>query len=168
MSFKPKFAARKYQPHHIAALVQCTFFTGEGFGSGGLNDPVDLDGMKKCWELYKPAILPVWIAHYPGTRPRAWWLFDSTEPRKRIDGQPHPFTDPTRAALDLYDLFYGMPRFTRTLEDLAAAYESQADYLDRLKLMDKTERKAALEQNLDDVRRPAKSVLMEILAAAGF
>lgn len=158
--FKTKFASRKYQPEHVKALVQPTFFADEGFDSK--------EAMADCWNKYRQVILSVWIQHYPGTRPLAWWAFDALEPRMRIDAQPHPFTDPHQAGPDLYDLTYGRPRFTRTAEDLAAEYESQANYLDRLKLMDKTERKAGLEQDLDDVKRPSKAVLMEILAAAGF
>lgn len=72
--------------------------------------------LEALWREYGPAVLPLWVRRYPGTRPRAWWRHAAPEPRRRLDGRPARWV--------------GQP----------GAYEGQATYLDRLGLLLKGER----------------------------
>lgn len=70
------------------------------------------------------------------------------------DGKPHPFDNPERnAKVDewrrtypdvanraAYKLYFGKPSCLMTADDFEAAYESEAEYLDRLELLTDDER----------------------------
>ncbi len=38
------------------------------------------------WHACRAAILPLWIAQRPCSRPKAWWIFDAPENRTRVAG----------------------------------------------------------------------------------
>ena len=40
----------------------------------------------KDWQAVKDDIIATWIAEHPGTRPFAWWQYDSPGPRSRVGG----------------------------------------------------------------------------------
>lgn len=72
-----------------------------GHGSVGWWRPYDLfcdqtmstrsrDEMAHCpcvrfavWERHRAAVLAMWIAQRPGTRPSLWWTFDAPQERRR-------------------------------------------------------------------------------------
>ena len=87
----------------------------------------------RAWETLRDELLPAWIEAKPGTRPTAWWRCDmpSGTRRERTDGGKHPFDDPTYRLPR--ELFRGTPQYRRP-EDMAAEYETQAQFLMRLNL----------------------------------
>ena len=117
------------------------------------------DDKRVAWEAGRADILAEWIAERPGTRPPAWWDFDSPERRRRIDGKPHPFDVPERVALvakherenpgrkvDSCRLSYGLPCIAMVETDWEdAEYEDEMDYLSRLDLLTDDERAALAE-----------------------
>lgn len=118
-------------------LTGNVFFAGEGF------DQADAPAMKAAWVGLEGTILPIWVQYRPGTRPAAWWLFAAPERRQRIDGKPHPFDNPERAAKiervgyvgDMNQLCFGKPNFLIVRDDFDARYETEADFLARLNLL---------------------------------
>lgn len=121
-------------------------------------EPIPHEERRALWEERRDELMGEWIQEEPGTRPWAWWEFDAPERRRRIDGKPHPFDNPTREAEireraaenpepvhDATCLWYGCPRFMivlpgRDMDDFEAVYESQREYLDRLGLLTADER----------------------------
>jgi len=115
------------------------------------------DQLVRHWERARDGIMAEWIEDYPGTRPRGWWCFDRPEPwRKRLGGVGDAVGLPGRFAsrgTNWCAMEHGLPRFWTT--PLVArmrgglpfdpadppAYESQAVYLYRLKLLRPGERK---------------------------
>ena len=119
-------------------------FFGDGYGR---TNP-DRERMQADWEQYRDDLLAEWIQKHPGTRPFAWWLFDSPERRRTADGSVHPFDNPERIAhveecrllypnspMDAYRLRYGRPSTHVGFGDGLVRYESEADYLSRLDLL---------------------------------
>ncbi len=41
---------------------------------------------REVWHRHRDDLLQKWIADHPGTRPCAWWKFESLEPRRRLGG----------------------------------------------------------------------------------
>ena len=135
------------------------FFAGDGFP--------DEESCRAGWLQLRGEILARWIKEHPGTRPWAWWNFNSPERRRRIDGGIHPFDNTERQAMverlreqnsaracegkygmpdtqtchDPCSLWFGKPCiiFPAT-DDHLAAYESEQNYLDRLGLLTDEER----------------------------
>ena len=119
-----------------------------------------------AWEELRDELLPTFIAERPGQRPWAWGAVESPEPRRRIDGRPHPFDDPQREAqleqdrqhLDYalhaleYSLSFGLPNLWVLPSDGCDAYEREQDYLHRLGLLTYAESQAleALEVEQGD------------------
>lgn len=123
-------------------------FFGDGYGRDNLNDPERLDEMRQGWEDFRDELLPEWIAHFPRSRPYAWWVFDAPERRQRIDGKPHPFDNPERNAIiesnrekypsspmDACRLSFGRPTIYLCGDDGVAQYETESAYLERLGLL---------------------------------
>jgi hypothetical protein len=50
-------------------------------------DPDDLEFWEAAWSYHGKRLLENWIARYPGSRPWAWWQFDSPELRVEEDDQ---------------------------------------------------------------------------------
>lgn len=112
---------------------------------------------RTAWEDLRDEIMGEWIQKHPGTRPWGWWQFEAPEPRRRVDGKPHPFKNPERetkvaawrevcpevAAREAHKLFYGKPAVLIVPDDFAAAYEDELAYLRRLKLLTADERRRA-------------------------
>ena len=110
-----------------------------------------------AWQILAPQILRDWIdpSHPrrdcsrlmcgPGTRPWAWWHLDKRERRRRLNGV-HPFDNPERNALvaartaehgnaaDYMKVYFGCPGALCIHDDFEAVYESEPQYLERLKL----------------------------------
>lgn len=51
----------------------------------------DEDERREAWFAHREEILERWR---PGSRPAAWWAFESPEPRERPHGQPTSSDDP--------------------------------------------------------------------------
>ena len=121
-------------------LLNGQWFFGEPFAT--------VDAERSAWIEHRDYLLGKWIADEPGTRPAAWWKFDAPERRRRIDGKPHPFDDPTRIAIlnsikvehpqwDLTQhtaLSFGLPAILFPETDLNAKFEAEDRSLDRLQL----------------------------------
>lgn len=90
--------------------------------------------MIQIWELVQGEFLPGWIRDHPGTRPFAWWVCDAPERMKRPDGQ-------------VVEKLIAPPGYWVAKFE-AAAFESQAEYLLRLDLMDASEKKIVLNQDI--------------------
>ena len=143
----------EYTPAHIRHLLSGNDFFGAGFP--------DNRSMQEGWESLRAEILPEWIRDNPGTRPYSWWLYDSPEPRRRIDGRLHPFDDPERPdrieiiagqpgtipgyAERMAETYYGLPacKFPEDFGD----YETEYDYLRRLGLLAANETADAVSAN---------------------
>src|SRR5262245_30971975 len=41
----------------------------------------DWDRHRGAWQAIVDEALPQWVGHYPGTRPRSWWLWTAPELR---------------------------------------------------------------------------------------
>ena len=116
---------------------------------------LDVQGMRRGWDDLRDELLPTWIVDRPGTRPHAWWLFDAPEPRRRIDGLPHPWDNPERwvrvkglpfrTVLATYKLSFGKPSSWLSTDDRDAEYETEIDYLDRLDLFVGRERQRLID-----------------------
>ena len=162
---KQKIKARRgYKKAHISALLWPPFIAQEAFG----DNPTDWPAMRACWLDYWDTILPIWIENCPGTRPYAWWCFAAPERRRRIDGKPHPFDRSGRKlpeGISPHELHYGMPRYLKTEDDFQAQYETEYDYLLRLKLMSQTEKQDALKS--DGEASDKKVIIEKILMALG-
>ena len=83
----------------------------------------------------------------PGTKPYVWWKLDAPEPRRRVDGEPHPFENPERIAhveriakkhpqfkKEAYKLYWRCPGSLCIPDDFGAQYETQQAYIERLDL----------------------------------
>lgn len=112
---------------------------GGGFGRDELGE-FDEPPAREAWSELHDELLPLWIYEHPRSRPWAWWRFDTREPRQRIDGKPHPFTNPDRDEASRA-LWFGAPCIFITLEELShpPEYETEAAYLARLNLLTPTE-----------------------------
>lgn len=136
----------------VAALPDaCRYqlLTGcDHFGCGFGRDPTGaaLDRMRADWQTHRDELLAEWIAEHPGTRPFAWWQFDSVGRRETIDGSVHPFDRPERRELcrrwhaahsgmrhdeRFVELFFGVPVICVEW----VRYESERAYLARLNLL---------------------------------
>ena len=124
-------------------------------------DP-DLEDLREGWLELRDGIMAAWVQEHPGSRPWAFWQFDSKEPRRRLDGVP-PHDDPRRrafvatiaASLDspeegqryiarTRELRFGVPSvWVYDIDGEAAArYETEVAYLRRMGLLGKEEAKA--------------------------
>ncbi|MFH1419620.1 MAG: hypothetical protein ABII12_15195 [Planctomycetota bacterium] len=154
---RPKRRRAGYGESHIRQLLTGFDFFGDAFGRED-RGTLDLHAMREGWELLRDELLPKWIEEHPGTRPAAWWLFDSPQRRRRTDSKPHPFANPERrarveewrrdhpdvAARDAYRLWFGKPACLIVLDDFDAAYEPERTYLERLGLLTEDEQAAIL------------------------
>jgi hypothetical protein len=88
------------------------------------------DELRKVWRQLRSDLLDRHIKEKPGTRPWAWWRFESTEPREQVSDGPEPIGPPD---------WFGKP--SRYLgQPPENMYESQVDYLERLGLLTDDER----------------------------
>jgi hypothetical protein len=116
------------------------FFTGieDLSGPDAMDLLVNLTGLHETmqqeeWEKHKKTLLAEWITASPGSRPWAWWMWDSPGPRQLISGT---------GTVSGKQLYKGVPLYWRTYDegDLPT-YESEASYLDRHGLLKADERR---------------------------
>ena len=50
----------------------------------------DEQGLRELWKRARAEVLTTWIKGNPGTRPSAWWKFDTREPRRLLSGAGCP------------------------------------------------------------------------------
>jgi len=174
MRVKRRIKARRtpWTPHHIDTLM------GGLENTMGFGDPWNLNtsderreeilaAMRAAWMELRGALLPAWRRLFPGTRPAAWWLFESKEPR-RVTAGPGLFVMRDPEALPWAKrLSFGAPCvFSAEDETDPSDYESQATYLDRLGLLTAAERRAPLTP-LSDGELVALAAEVDWLAACG-
>jgi hypothetical protein len=151
MRVKRRIKARRtpWTPHHIDTLM------GGLENTMGFGDPWNLNTSDERRE----EIL--------ATRPAAWWLFESKEPR-RVTAGPGLFVMRDPEALPWAKrLSFGAPCvFSAEDETDPSDYESQATYLDRLGLLTAAERRAPLTP-LSDGELVALAAEVDWLAACG-
>jgi hypothetical protein len=97
------------------------------------------EARRKFWREYSDMVVRWHARHWPGTRPRLWWRYDSPQPRRRVGGIGTPLHECTAYALLLHD---GIPADWRRPGDGFSRgvpidrrdpprFESQASYLRR-------------------------------------
>ena len=87
--------------------------------------PLTDEQLRNLWFELREELLPEHIAKHPGTRPWAWWRFESTLPRLQMNDGPEPLEPPN---------FFGKPSAYSVMPP-ADMFESEADYLIRLNLL---------------------------------
>ena len=116
------------------------------------------------WQLIRDDLLRDWIREHAGTRPFAWWRYDSPGPRRRAGGTgdvipayDHPmslkfgifrksaFVD-ARLLVAVAPVGAGLTPFD---ENDPPSFESEAAYLDRHGFLSATERKALPPDAMD-------------------
>ncbi|MDX9861651.1 MAG: terminase large subunit [Rhodospirillales bacterium] len=117
----------------------------------GRQPEISREELAAAWERLRAAILADWIRERPGTRPWAWWEFDALEPRRQISGGPPRDGD---------GLWFGVPPCWG-LEQFAdpPVFETESEYLTRLKLLEKGERR----REAKDAEKLERGVYAEIL-----
>jgi hypothetical protein len=99
------------------------------------------DRARALWEQRRDELLDYWLADPArlGTRPAAWWRFESTEPRRQLGGRGPLLTEryPNMSA----PLDHGMPLFFEIDERDPPRFESEAAFLDRHGLLGAAERR---------------------------
>lgn len=129
---------RRPRPRQRAAVSYAMRdYLASGSYFGFLDDRPEVDEpseteARAAWAACRDDILAVFERDTPGRRPYAWWRFESSEPRRRLDRKERPGRG---------ELRFGVPRFLRTSEDFLAEYESEEAYLRRLGLLTATERR---------------------------
>ena len=140
--------------HRKQLLDGSHYFFGEGIGrEGSLNEPLDVDRMKRAWEELRTELMAKWIKENPCTRPYAWWRFDSPE-RRRCTSGVHPFhtkehtTETARIkakypnGVKLDALSYGTPQYhMRHADKSVCQFEIEPDYLKHFGLLTEGEAK---------------------------
>lgn len=115
---------------------------GRGFGMPRRCN-INIRAAEEAWLHLRDELLPRFITEHPGRRPWAWWAFDSLVLRRRIGGGTHPHDHPDWPSACPKEFWFGLPSPYRWLPDgehfhpheKHPAYESEADYLRRLKLL---------------------------------
>ena len=98
---------------------------------------------RDLWVLHRDTILRRWIRSHPGTRPRAWWLYDSPEPRRLLSGSGQP-----AHLVSAYAEQYVLGIVTVWAGFSSAdppVFETQSDFLKRHRLLFTGERSCARE-----------------------
>ncbi len=116
------------------------------------------DDWLDAWKDMKENLLSAFVAQCPGQRPHCWWEFEAPERRRCTDGA-HLFENPEReahlrriaATLPAHDreryfresnkLWFGVPSCLCIKSDFGRTYESEPEYLDRLGLLEESERR---------------------------
>jgi hypothetical protein len=103
-----------------------------------LND----EDARACWQQFRQELMEEWFENEPaGTRPWAWWQFDSVGERRRLGGVGTPARDRSDCPEWARKVSYGMPGVFA--DDYSAAdpprFESEADYLKRNRLLTREE-----------------------------
>lgn len=162
--FKRK-ASKKTKTVNEIVYYLCTGEFPEGEQKLSLKEMLNLKKEKiteSHWLRFKNEIMKDWIQKYPGSRPWAWWKFESPkEKRRRVDGTGDAQTDIFKSylksgqVLKIKDNFpFGVPElwfqehhkkmypkreFEVLDKDDPPTFEGQAEYLKRHGLMSKSE-----------------------------
>jgi len=120
-------------PANVLAYLKDDF-SGSPEVARNVRAAVYFNDIAAWWGLMKDEILEDWAREQPGTRPRAWWEYNSKEPRRRLGGTGEPDHGG--------NLQWGLPRFwTPNLRGVAIdpedppRFESEAAYLKRCGLL---------------------------------
>ena len=81
--------------------------------------------MKAAWWELRDELLSTWIEQHPGTRPYAWWRFESPELRRQMEPGPESIGPPD---------WFGCPSSFRGMPH-DGMFETEGEYLDRLGLL---------------------------------
>jgi hypothetical protein len=82
-------------------------------------------GLHDAWRELREELLDAWIAEHPGSRPWAWWRWDSPEPRRQVRPGPATVGPPT---------WFGRPAIYKSCPP-SDMYEDERAYLSRLGLL---------------------------------
>lgn len=122
--------------------------------------------LRAAWLELRDDLLAAHVRKSPGSRPWAWWRWSAPELRcRRLDSDVHPFDNPERLervareklAGNVWfvqaaaELPFGVPRLLIVLDDFAAQYESEADFLERHGLLSQTEKREAMVRELQQI-----------------
>lgn len=92
--------------------------------------------MRRHWATVRDRLLSRWAEEYPGTRPWAWWEFDTDEPRRLLSGPGNSLVRNRKATWWQRQLWFGAPNvIARADIDTPSVYETERQYLERLGLM---------------------------------
>lgn len=95
---------------------------------------------REAWECLRDELLADWVVKYSGSRPAAWWEFDSPGRRERIDGQPHPYDGRDVPPYPQgYELGVPLQSVFAWPVEREVGYESQRDFLARHNLLTESE-----------------------------
>jgi hypothetical protein len=98
----------------------------------GPEGELDPDLLREVWDDLGDQLLAEHIASAPGTRPWAWWQWESPEPRRQVNPGPEPIGPAA---------WFGMPSQYKG-QPPDGMYESEAAYLARHSLLTNEERNA--------------------------
>jgi hypothetical protein len=130
-------------------------------GSGWFEPPIIRDHEAHEWQAWqncRERFADAWINARPGSRPAAWWKYDSPEPRRCITGDP---------VFPVWMQFsFGLP--TVELPE-KYQFESENDYLKRHNLLTPYEKglpdDELIKNSVDDIFGPGDAVVEKVLAA---
>jgi hypothetical protein len=94
---------------------------------------------REAWDTARDDILADHIQESPGSRPFAWWRYEAKQQRRQVAGPAHSRPDSQR--------WFGVPTGMYCPSDFEAEYETEAEYLERLHLLQPGERKAMACRN---------------------
>ncbi len=108
----------------------------KGFHFFGKSYPATPEGnnaMRADWFRHRASLMREHISKKPGTRPWAWWLYESKEPRRLLSGKAWDCSE---------KLSMGKPSLYERDENDLPHWEWQSEYLKRLNLLTPDERRA--------------------------
>lgn len=103
---------------------------------GEFDYPGGESAARQLWKQHRVALLTAWIAATPGTRPFAWWEWERPvgELRRHVSGSPPIPGSP---------IYFGYPAHW---PDKTTVFETELEYLQRLKLLTREEERALEEK----------------------
>ena len=116
----------------------------------------------ELWKAYEREILAWWAKAKPGTRPRSWWKYSAPEPRRRVGGTGTTLSAARgwKTQISEFGLPYSddwlttneFPKCPPVDSSDPPTFESEAEYLTRLKLLAPGEGKRLRPDAFDPVK----------------
>lgn len=126
-SGEPWIKDTRYNNSHVADLVRGNFYFEDSWE--------DEKAKQEAWEELKSGILEQHIQHRPGTRPAAWWDYETVDGKKPLRRMVSG-----RAPQIIAKTSFGIPSCTAgSYPDQPACYESELEHLERNQLLFKEE-----------------------------